>query len=209
MHVKKIVLVSTILLIFLFLKVLNTHHNVSTPSVKGNTTESLIYTEVIEYRQTYIPEEKITGECWTSSIAAASNHNAFRCNSAQQMFDPCFSDNNGRVVCDVDPEKQGSGFELVLTKSLPSTENILSSDKALPWLIKLKDERYCSVYTGTAIRGADGKFYYMYCYDNTHQPRGDGDLDKSGNPWKVNIIHSTNDQDDSSIETVDVVKAWK
>ena len=36
-----------------------------------------------------------------------------------------------------------------------------------------------------------------------------GDLDRSGNVWKINLIHSKSEQDDLTTETVDVVKAWK
>ena len=83
-----------------------------TDSVKNDSNVTEEMTEIIEYKQTYIPDEKRTGDCWTSSIAASTNETAYRCNVGEhQIIDPCFKTEDARVVCDVDPERQGSGFE--------------------------------------------------------------------------------------------------
>ncbi len=43
---------------------------------KDNTEKTVNKTEVIEYKQDYVPQETKEGECWTESIAASSNDKA-------------------------------------------------------------------------------------------------------------------------------------
>lgn len=177
-------------------------------NARKNITTSFAKTEIIEYKQTYIPEERRTGSCWTTSIAANINKNAFRCNVEQEIFDPCFKEESGRVVCGVDPEQQGSGFELQLIKELPEHTDIIQTDSWLPWRLKLEDGQLCGLYTGTAAI-KDGKSYYIYCEKDNEDNSVFGELDKTTNPWKIRLIHTKSENDDFFTETVDVIKVWK
>lgn len=212
---KKIGIATVVILLLLLLakaliiRSASTQKSTSTVLIEKYTTESVTKTEIIEYKQTYIPEEKRTGSCWTTSIAASMNETAYRCMVGEhQIIDPCFETENGRVVCGVDPEQSGSGFELQLTKKLPEQVNVVDTESGLPWRLKLKDGRLCGIFTGTAaIIG--GKVYYIYCGNDKDDNSAVGELDKSRDAWRINLIYSKDEQQDFTTETVDVIKVWK
>ncbi len=202
-NIKPLVLLGFIL--FLFFIAITFKFTTKQPT---NLIEPTTVTEIIEYKQTYVPEEKRTGYCWDPSIAASNNVDAYRCSSKDQIFDPCFKEESGTVVCGVDPEQSGSGFELQLTKDIIEYTKPTESSNWLPWRLKLEDGKICSLFTGTAAI-VDGKTYYIYCENDENGNSVNGELDKSKNLWKINLIHGNKDNNVVFTETVDVIKVWK
>jgi hypothetical protein len=62
------------------------------------------------------------GSCWTSSIADSADNGAWRCMSANGIYDPCFAPTNETDVTEVAcAESPSSGVEMLgLTKPLAS-----------------------------------------------------------------------------------------
>jgi len=109
-------------------------------------------TEVIHYKPpSDLPAASKRGECWTSSIAAFPRIDAWRCQTGNLIYDPCFSTSQkDRVLCDVNPATGKQGFQLILTKPLPAAGSAQAErrDSAL-WLMELEDGVWCSPFTGT------------------------------------------------------------
>lgn len=167
----------------------------------------------IEYRQTYVPNESIAGDCWTSSIAAATNLKAWRCSTYNNfIYDPCFETEGGEVVCGVNPEKSDSGFTLNLTKKLPQWGNFLDEYKR-PWQVKLEDETMCFPMTGTAGT-VNGEFYYYYCDKNDAVLVGSldngGPFDRSKPLWRVRVANQLDQLgEQSEVRKVTVNTVWE
>lgn len=165
-------------------------------------------TEIIKYKQTYVPKENEPGNCWTTSIAAPTNENAWRCMSEQFIYDPCFKTELGKIVCGVDPDVSESGFELKLTEALPERtdfkfkeEDILSS-----WIVELKNGLKCGMITGTAT--LVGKEYaYYQCQENIVLV---GFFDKSSPLWKAKVAYLKEASGQAiKQETINVLKSWE
>lgn len=114
------------------------------------TTRALPSTQIIRYQPTFnpnLPQKK--GYCWTDSIAS-TRADAFRCMVGNSIFDPCFKvPGRAQVICDVDPLKPHSGFNLQLTQPLPPHTTTPSATAVQPWLVFLKDGTSCAPATGT------------------------------------------------------------
>jgi hypothetical protein len=127
------------------------------------------------------------GHCWTGSIAIP-RPDAWRCMVGNEIFDPCFSSEDGmEVVCDVDPSKGNPGFNLQLTEPLPTSENPpqeTGTTAQTGWLIELDDGTYCRPATG-ATGIVDGKAATYYCASESADTDVVllGDLDSTGPVW--------------------------
>lgn len=167
----------------------------------------------IEYQQTYVPKESMTGDCWTSSIAAQTNRKAWRCSTISNfIYDPCFEAVTGEVVCGVDPEKADSGFTLNLTKELPEWKNFQGEYKQ-PWWVKLADGSICLPMTGTA-GSINGEFYYYSCDMSGTVLVGSldngGPFDRSKSLWKVRVANQLDQLgEQSAIREVIINTVWE
>jgi hypothetical protein len=176
-------------------------------------------TEVINYEQVYVPKKSKEGFCWTTSIAS-NLEKRWRCSTVDKyIYDPCFETDSGQVVCDVDSEIEGSGFELKLTEPLrKESKNNDSSEYTRYYKIELQNGLDCYLQTGTADEINNELTFYYCTEENTHLLGGrDGliekDLfDKSGEYWKVRLVHYDYKKDSGKtvpVENVNVVKVWE
>lgn len=186
---------------------------------KPSQTNGQEKTEVIIYKQTYVPKEQKEGYCWTSSNTAWSNSSAYRCMSANHIYDPCFETDSHKVVCDVDPEIPESGFELHLTQDLPIQERTI---KDKPWLLKLQNGFRCYATTGAASM-INGQYFYYICGTETQAqgvlfPNNERksliDIDKSTPMWKVQLSYPSQwenieQSDIIRTETVNIITVWE
>jgi hypothetical protein len=177
-------------------------------------------TEVIEYQQTFLPEEKRTGNCWTSSLAVSSSPKAWRCAVEEGgivsfIFDPCFETDEGNVVCGIDPQNPTSGFELELTRPLPENRNESLQERISFWQLELENGDTCRPHTGT-IPSFHGEWAYYLC-DNGYTL---GDFQENNGIYTIGYItgddygHWVTKDDYESvkseiIKSVMVQKAWR
>lgn len=221
---KLLIILSLVLLIgltFLLSKyfILKNSNKVQETNISPSATKEE-KTEVITYKQTYIPDKSLDGDCWTESIAASSNTNALRCSVGNLIHDPCFITETNQVVCEPDPESSESGFLLKLTKNSIIKNVKFKSDESTqageiypwPWMIELKNGLKCYTMTGTAGY-INGEWYYRYCgSDAKIVLLGDIDkfIDMKGQPWKVRVAYLSDDYEKiEKSETVDVIRIWE
>jgi hypothetical protein len=94
-----------------------------------------------------------TGSCWTSSIAAAGSPSAYRCLSANRIYDPCFAPPHPvqplQVACLSAPWARA---EVLRVPALP---RITPINGGRPWALVLANGAHCVAATGTVpqIRG--------------------------------------------------------
>lgn len=173
-------------------------------------------TEIIEYKQTYIPKNSKKGKCWNPSIAS-SGSNAWRCMTDEFIHDPCFETDSGQVVCGIDSEKEDA-FELKLTEPLPKQRNDNTREPSY-WKIELENGLNCYVFTGTA-GNLNNEYVYHYCPPNGYLLSGmkigedgeDNTLNKKGEYWKVRMVVDLDDKGYSQtlpVEEVNVIRVWK
>ncbi|MEM7344063.1 MAG: WG repeat-containing protein, partial [Chloroflexota bacterium] len=78
-------------------------------------------TEIINYLPP-VPETTLKGSCFTTSLSVSSEH-AWRCESGNQIFDPCMMAEDGEtLVCGVNPLSEEGAVALTLTDPLPGPE---------------------------------------------------------------------------------------
>jgi len=174
-------------------------------------------TEIITYKQTYVPNETMDGNCWSASFATP-NVNALRCSSEHFIYDPCFITPTNQVVCDIIPESPTSGVLLNLTDSIITKEEVKYTpygkspiDGTHPFLMKLKNGFECRPIRGTA-NDIDGEWYFNFC-ENEHTVllgRLGKFIDKTSQLWKVRVAYLSDDYERiEKLETVDVVRIWE
>lgn len=172
------------------------------PQVDKTTEEK---TEVIKYKQSYVPKESKPGECWTISSTATSNDKAWRCMSGDFIYDPCFETETNQIVCNVDPELPESGFELKLTKPLPERGGYDKEEaKKWSWIVKLQNGLICEAISGTAGT-ADGENFYYAC--NRENIVILGYLDKGGPLWKAKAAYISENEDKDALFTLKILKS--
>jgi hypothetical protein len=111
--------------------------------------ESVTATRVTTYVPVLPHTARLTGHCWTRSIAAPARADAYRCMAGDSIYDPCFAPPRAHaVVCDVNPTTRNPGFAMRLTQPLPN-EPVFASSVAMPWLVQLTDGEVCVPLTGT------------------------------------------------------------
>lgn len=130
-------------------------------------------TRIIDYVQTYTPKQSEEGGwCWTRSIAAPANQKAWRCQGPDNTgvvvygYDPCFELSSTSVVCDVDPEKEDSGFVLNLKESVPSEQELEARESSY-WRLRLATGALCTPHTGTMTMTNEKRFVLFSCDDGT------------------------------------------
>jgi len=169
-----------------------------------NNTISRAYSTQIMVFSPALPEnsQSKSGYCFSESIAY-TRPGAWRCMVDSSIYDPCFSMEDGTVVCDVNPATYQSGFELKLTKPLPTSnldpsKPIFSPQYNGGWMIKLTDGSVCKANTGSLPVVNQMAVRYSCsdsggCLDNGTCPYLTGLFDsiRSGNVWiAVKVFYS-------------------
>jgi hypothetical protein len=91
-----------------------------------------------------------TGHCWTTSIAAPVP-GAYRCLSANTIFDPCFAPprQSGPVQVACVPDPWSGAHVLRVTGALPSGASVGGTRATRPWALELDNGQRCVAATGT------------------------------------------------------------
>lgn len=167
-------------------------------------------TEIIDYKQSIVPAESKSGNCWTGSNIASSNSKAYRCTIGHNLYDPCFETDDKKVVCGVTPFGNEYGFELRLTEPLPDNSARANKDSGLSsWIVKLDNDVVCVKFSGTAgeIPRADGKMGDLYFYTCDDESVIVGHIDTSEPVWSVRTAFIK--QNGSEYIVHKVIKAWR
>jgi hypothetical protein len=111
--------------------------------------DSATPTQVIVFNPAAMTVTKsIHGYCWTTSIASR-RHDAYRCMSDNDIYDPCFSAGLKSVACP-SALTPSSGVRMLLTKPLPTAQGAQSHNV---WMMVLANGVKCNVGTGTVMPG--------------------------------------------------------
>jgi len=170
-------------------------------------------TKLIYFKPTVTPAEEKIGFCWMNS-AILNRSDAWRCMVKDSIHDPCFLIGaSGRVVCEVDPNKNQDGFALKLFKPLaPSGTSLKETPDSKEgdfWLIKLADGRVCSPYSGTRpiIKVKDkGELLKYNCENSSNGKSGLVAIDGTKKLWQAIEVNYIDTQDRVKITESKVVK---
>jgi hypothetical protein len=93
------------------------------------------------------------GSCWTSSIAAPSDH-TYRCFVGNQILDPCFAAPGAPTTVACLPDPWSPARVVTLTGPLPAAGPVAV---ARPWALELANGARCTAVTGVvpALDGVD------------------------------------------------------
>jgi hypothetical protein len=146
--------------------------------------------------------KKVKGSCFSGSLAIQRN-DAWRCMSANFIYDPCFSSPKakGIVLCPVAAWKR-SGIEIKLTKPLPKklADKGKPSTKGMPWAIETSSGAKCRFATG-----ATWTFHNMRAnYSCPNQKWLYGNPNRKHQPWTIHEgpVHPT------KLHQVAIKDAW-
>lgn len=129
-----------------------------TCAAAGEAPPAVAATQIVTYAPGPPTGEPRTGSCWTSSLAVW-RADAWRCTAGDEIYDPCFSADEG-VVCGADPTNPADSFLLTLTEPLPAAET--PQDAAgHAWLVELADGTVCGFATGATGGVAGERFNYL------------------------------------------------
>lgn len=129
-------------------------------------------TKVIKYVFPIIlPKEVKNGDCFVSSIAQPYRNDAFRCQTEDSIYDPCFSnEKKDQVICQMNPLSQAV-FIINLKDPLPNVKSPVILRTNWAWFLELEDGTICSPYTGNRPLINNTEAFYG-C-----RPKIKGDLD--------------------------------
>jgi serine/threonine protein kinase len=124
---------------------------------------------------------RTTGSCFTGSIAVARS-DAWRCNVANSILDPCFDVNQTQVLCPTAGPWANKGVLVNLPAGLPSgLGNKDQGAGAAPWAIQLADGSQCLPITGASNVIAGQRLGYD-CSDGQGLY---GRVQRSGPVWMI------------------------
>lgn len=148
--------------------------------------------------------EKVTGSCFTGSLASPSRPDAWRCSSGNGLFDPCYQRILGdekQLACPVGGPWPANVVLLTLDKPLPTEpRKELSRDSVLPWALELANGQRCTLMTGAMPPVAGMRINYG-CPGGFQVV---GDIDRTAPVWRVFF----QGEKSISLEQVDVNVAW-
>lgn len=152
-------------------------------------------TEVVVFR----PDEVAAGApagaatCWPS--LASPRPDAYRCNAASVVYDPCFATEvGGEVMCPLDPRR---GDTVALRDPAVAAPRPVSPGPEV-WLLALVDGPLCGAVTGTAP-DADDPVRFV-CDDGRFVSR----IDQSRSRWSVELVDGAGAHTSGSVE-----RAWR
>lgn len=126
--------------------------------------EPVAETKVSKYLQTNnFPLTEREGFCISNSVTQPYRADAWRCDVNNEIKDPCFYvESEDTMVCDVNPYSPAVGFQLRLTKILPTARIVEPAKENWGWLVLLEDGTVCAPFTGE-IPVIDGKTAAFGC----------------------------------------------
>jgi hypothetical protein len=148
--------------------------------------------------------EKVSGSCFTGSIASPTRPDAWRCSSGNGILDPCYQRILGdekQLACPVGGPWPANVVMLTLSQPLPSEpRKEVSRESTLPWALELANGQRCTMFTGATAPVAGMRINYG-CPGGFQAV---GDIDRSQPVWRVLF------QGEKSIalEQVDIAVAW-
>lgn len=168
-------------------------------------------TQVIEYKQSFVPNQSKEGSCWTGSNVASSNKTAFRCTVGHYIYDPCFETESKKVVCSVTPDDNSKSFELKLTEPLPNNELRAGPDSGLAnWIVDLDNGTRCTKFSGTAgslLSDSSDSAQEMYFYTCSDETVLVGYPDMNSPLWQVKVTKI--DRDKTVFRYLSIIRAWQ
>jgi len=184
---------------------------VATVSVAGATaatsTKTSIYTPFTSTGA--VPAhigKTVHGSCFTGSDAVA-HKGAWRCMSANILYDPCFSPAHaaGLVLCPASGPWSSSLIEIKLTKPLPTkfANTGKPSTKGLPWALETTAGWKCELATG-ATTSVSGKRLNYFCGASTKNALWGSPI-RTAQPW---TIFAAPENAKRLTNRVDISSAW-
>lgn len=150
------------LIILIFIPVLSGcsfgEKNIKISKNNGNETKIITYTP-----PEIVPNEIKKGSCWITSSVVSCRADAWRCATEDEIKDPCFSmaSQHNRVFCVNDPWKENEGFQIELTKPLPTAYISKENKDTCAWFLELDDGTTCSSINGASdVNGKDERANY-------------------------------------------------
>lgn len=128
------------------------------PPAETTPTATITATQVITYTPGPPTGEPREGDCWTSSLAVW-REDAWRCMVGNDIYDPCFSQDDS-VICGASPVTPTVSFALTLTEPLPPPE-VPADTTGHAWLVELPDGTVCEFATGATGGVGDERINYL------------------------------------------------
>jgi hypothetical protein len=174
-------------------------------SASGYVTAVKVYSpfDGKQLAKNLVVDSKVSGSCWTGSIAMSGRSDAWRCMVGNDISDPCYAgylSTDHVAVC-------GGPFSLrvvviKLTAPLSASDaNQPTGTRGDPSALELGDGSRCEMITG-ATNAVDGMRLNYGCYGNKESVYGDPD--RSSTPWKVHVLSTGG----SKMRLVNVRLAW-
>lgn len=192
---------------FLGVGLLLLSYKINNPGI--NISAADIPVKIVDYRQTWVPKLKAAGKCWTSSLTASSNPTGWKCTIGtginEMTYESCFETKEKKIVCDMDPGKKDSGFEVILTKSLPVlVREGEGQGKLWPWRIRLSSGVVCDLIAEKV--GYIGKEAIFYVCPKSVVM---GELIRNGDYWYADFAE-INEKGDKILERerLNILSAW-
>lgn len=134
--------------------------------------------------------ERAPGRCFAGSLSTAGRPDAWRCNSGDRIYDPCFEgtqDERTVLLC-VDTPWSEHALLLTPTHAPPRGEaNPANLTGALPWAIELANGARCQLLSGATSVSAGLRVNY-WCDGETAVI---GDIDRQAPLWQVFFVPAT------------------
>jgi len=174
-------------------------------SASGYVTSIKVYSpfEGTQLAKNLIVTSKVSGNCWTGSLAQSGRSDAWRCMMGDNISDPCYAgylSNEHVAVCSV--PFSSHVVVIKLTAPLSSSDaNQSTGTRGDPSELELGDGARCEMLTGTtdAIKGM--RLNYG-CYGDKESVYGDPD--RSASLWKVHVLSTGR----TKMRLVNVRVAW-
>ena len=104
----------------------------------------------------------VVGDCFWGSVANSGRADAWRCESRDRIYDPCFAPDlpNGYVLCPSNPWG-GPAVRMEYSGRLPRRHGNRDSNMAPPWFLELETGERCSFATGATVAIAGERANYQ------------------------------------------------
>jgi len=148
--------------------------------------------------------QKLSGNCFTHSLASPSRPDAWRCMAGNGLMDPCYQRILGdekQLACPVGGPWPANVTLLTLTQPLPQEDRKEPArETVLPWALELANGQRCTQFTGATAPVAGMRINYG-CPDGFIVV---GDIDRSEPVWRV----FSQGEKSIALEQVAVITAW-
>ncbi len=128
-------------------------------------------THIVTFLPAAVPPraQRVSGSCWTHSIAAPARPDAWRCTLGNRIEDPCFEiAGESDLLCGANPADPAQAHPLALALTLPLPHEPAPPGIApQPWLLELADGAVCRPFTGTRPPGPAGRIGTYACSDGS------------------------------------------